>query len=90
MTTRRSFFTRLAQAAAIVALAPQLAFRAPPIRFIEPIKVFRYQGEIDIFTDKFTKDQIQAQMMAYYAACEAIHFKSPSLSLMDYIIKETA
>lgn len=29
MTTRRTFFARLAQAAAIVALAPRLAFRVP-------------------------------------------------------------
>lgn len=31
MTNRRSFFSRLARAAAIIALAPQIAFRAPKI-----------------------------------------------------------
>lgn len=33
MNSRRSFFKRLAQAAAIVALAPQLCFRAKPEAF---------------------------------------------------------
>ena len=36
MTGRRSFFKRLAQAAAIVALAPQLCFRTKPETFSLP------------------------------------------------------
>lgn len=80
MTTRRSFFRRVAAFAATIALAPQIAFRAPVkpaldldalLMDLRRIKFQRIAGDtggdtIDIVTDQKTATEIQALMIRYY------------------------
>ena len=79
VTTRRSFFRSLARAAAIIALAPQIAFRAPKIAItaqpfeslnLDALIARAYQIEptesIDIFTDRTTADKMRLLMGKYY------------------------
>ena len=81
---RRSFFTALAKAAAIVALAPQLAFRVKPIEIAAPkidLDSFWYQterwsacyskGYIDILTDRATAAKIEQAMVRHYESQKA-------------------
>lgn len=65
---RRSFFTSLAKAAAIVALAPQLAFRAKPIKVAlpePPPTCVAYWTQMDRFTHYYDDDYIAA--LKFYA-----------------------
>jgi hypothetical protein len=79
MNTRRGFFKSLFKAAAIIALAPQIAFRVKPDLGIDTHKLnltemfdqackFRpyYKDQIDIFTDRFTAAKIQSAMVRFY------------------------
>lgn len=79
MNSRRSFFKRFAAAVAIVALAPQIAFKAtlekPAIQYemdrlfqtLYEVKSTRpHSDTIDIFTDRRTAGQIQDAMARHY------------------------
>lgn len=74
---RRSFFRSIAKAAAIVALAPQIAFRAKPLELVphsdleqlfeKAYELRQYQREtIDILTDRATARKIEFMMKRYY------------------------
>lgn len=77
MTSRRSFFKRLASIVAVVALAPEIAFArkletAPELNLDEifdrlyAFRTTRYDCEIDILTDRVTAEKIRDAMVTYY------------------------
>lgn len=73
MNSRRGFFKRIAQAAAIIALAPQIAFKSPAPKldldldaFFRQVYSIRSTNEIDIYCDRLTAQRIQHAMTQYY------------------------
>lgn len=71
MNSRRGFFKRIAQAAAIIALAPQIAFKAPTPKLnldelFHQAYSIRHTDTIEIFTDRYTAQRIQDAMAKYY------------------------
>lgn len=73
MNSRRGFFKRLAHAAAVIALAPQIAFKAPTPKlslddlFKAAREVhFARTDHIDIYTDRYTAQKIEEAMLKYY------------------------
>lgn len=82
MTTRRSFFKRLASLVAVVALAPEIAFarKLETDPALNPdtlnlnelfdafysLKQMRHDSEIDILTDRVTAEKIRNAMVNYY------------------------
>ena len=77
MNTRRGFFKSLAKAAAIIALAPQIAFRVRPEvvgldlaefhqHFVQIWAARGNDGNIDILTDRTTADRFVRAYNKYY------------------------
>lgn len=76
MTSRRSFFKRIASIVAVVALAPEIAFsrkiEAQPALNLDQLmnqfyELMPYQKQfIDVMTDRLTAEKIKQAMVNYY------------------------